>query len=120
VSEVRFFRSDLYKETYLSKILPNPSLKAKFRDFMEIKRQNPRQQFGGSDTACAARAPLGNAIPNLRHAHITQDLSVVYRVAGNDISLYGFFTHADLGTGTPANIRRQAAAATRLSNQSFI
>jgi mRNA-degrading endonuclease YafQ of YafQ-DinJ toxin-antitoxin module len=118
MADVKFFRSDLYKETYLSKILPNPSLKSKFQDFMEIKRQNPRQPFGGSDTAFASKAPLGLAIPNLRHAHITQDLSVIYRVAGNNIYLYGFFTHADLGTD--GNIRRQATAATRLSNQSFV
>jgi mRNA-degrading endonuclease YafQ of YafQ-DinJ toxin-antitoxin module len=118
--EVLFRRSDLYKDTYLTKVLPYPSVKNKFRDFMEVKRTNPNQPFGASDKPFRSSGNFISAIPGLRHAHITFDLSIVYRVEGNQVFLYGFFTHDELGTGQPANINRQKSAATRFSNTRFI
>ena len=116
---VVFRRAGLYKETYLDKVLANPKIKAKFRDFMDTKRQNPNQPFGASDKPFVAAGHFARALPGARHAHITHDLSIVYKVVGNQVFLYGFFTHDELGTGQPANMNRQKNTATRLSNQSF-
>lgn len=117
--ETVFRRGDLYKETYLNRVLPYPPIKKKFRDFMEIKRANPNQLFGSSDKLFLSSGNFINQVPGLRHAHITFDLSIVYKVVGNEIYLYGFFTHDDLGTGQPPNLNKQKSAAKRLANQTF-
>lgn len=116
---VVFRRSSLYKDTYLSRIKSNEKLKAKFRDFMEVKRTDPQQPFGSSDKSFIGAGNFAKAVPGLRHAHITFDLSIVYKVVGNEVYLYGFFTHDELGTGQPPNMNRQKSTATRFSNQSF-
>jgi len=117
--EVVFRRSELYKQTYLSRVRDNAALKRKLHGFMEAKRTNPLQSFGGSDAPFVSQGPIGVQVPGLRHCHFTQDLSLVYRVQQNQVFLYGFFTHADLGTGTPGSIPRQRSAGQRFSNQNF-
>lgn len=114
-----FMRGDLYNATYAVKVQPYPAIRKKFRDFMELKRSNPTAPFGGSDKTFNSDGFFSAAVPGLRHAHITFDLSIVYKVVGNQIYLYGFFTHDDLGTGQPRNINRQKNAAKRLSQQNF-
>lgn len=116
---VVFRRSELYKQTYLDKVLANPTLKNKFRDFMEVKRNNPNASFGSSDKPFVSVGHFAKAVPGIRHAHITHDLSVVYKVIGNEVFLFGFFTHDELGTGQPANINKQKSSARRLANQDF-
>lgn len=114
-----FMRGDLYNATYAVKVQPYPALRKKFRDFMELKRDNPTAPFGGSDKTFTSDGIFNSVTPGLRHAHITFDLSIVYKVVGNQVYLYGFFTHDDLGTGQPRNINRQKSAAKRLSQQNF-
>ena len=114
-----FMRGDLYNATYTVKVQPYPAIRKKFRDFMELKRANPMAPFGSSDKSFSSDGIFNSVIPGLRHAHITFDLSIVYKLIGNQIYLYGFFTHDDLGTGQPRNINRQKNAAKRLSQQNF-
>jgi mRNA-degrading endonuclease YafQ of YafQ-DinJ toxin-antitoxin module len=118
-NETVFRRSELYKRTKTERVDPYPPIRRKFREFMQTKRDNPNQQFGNNDKPFQARGYFGTRVPGLRHAHITHDLSVVYRVQGNQIDLYGFFTHDDLGTGTPANLRRQQGAASGFGSLRF-
>lgn len=114
-----FMRCGLYATTYAVRIQPYPQLRKKFRDFMELKRHNPMAPFGDSDKSFKGGLIFDSAIPGLRHAHITMDISIVYRIAGRQVFLYGFFTHDDLGTGQPKNVARQRNVAQRLSNQKF-
>ena len=114
---VTFRRCELYKETYMSRIKPYPVLKGKLRQFMEFKRNNPNQMFGASDKPFLNQGFFTAAVPGIKHAHLNQDLSIVYKVDGSVITLYGMFTHDDLGTGQPANIRKQKSMAQRLSNE---
>lgn len=114
-----FYRSDLYKETYLTRVLPYPAIKKKFRDFMEVKRNNPNQIFGASDKNFTPGGVFFTMIPGLRHAHLTPDLSIVYRVVGNQIYLYGFFNHDDIGTGQPPKIPKQKAMASKFARTVF-
>lgn len=86
---------------------------------METKRTDPNQPFGSSDTPFRSSGHFGTQVPGLKHAHITHDLSIVYKTQGNQVFLYGFFTHNDLGTGSPANMRKQSSAATQFKNQPF-
>lgn len=89
------------------------------KKFLTAKRHDPIQPYGSSDYPFIAAGPIGRAIPGLMHAHLSQDLSVVYKVEGNEMFLYGIYSHADLGTGTPPNLRRQQSVSQRLSNMTF-
>lgn len=113
---VTFRRCELYKESYFKRIKPYPPLKEKLRQFMEIKRNNPQQQFGSNDKPFVSKGFFFQAIPGLRHAHLTFDLSIVYKVDGNVITLYGMFTHDDMGTGQPPNMRKQYSKAKQFAN----
>ena len=119
-SEVVFRRSPLYKETYLARVKPYPKLREKLRQFMEFKRHNPDQNWGASDKFFKPGLKFFTTIPGLRHAHITPDLSVVYRVGQrNEIFIYGIFSHDDLGTGQPPNLKKQDIVAGKLARQPF-
>lgn len=122
-SPVKFWRAEgLFPATKIARVFTNNAIRNKFSGpggFMDVKRANPTQPFGSSDTPFTGGGKFQKAVPGLRHAHLTQDLSVVYRVDGNNIYLYGFFTHQELGTGTPGNIRRQDSMADRFSNVTF-
>lgn len=115
--ETVFRRCDTYTETYKQKVKPYESIKSKFRDFMELKRWNPTQPFGKSDKLFLGTGFFIRAVPNLKHAHITQDLSIVYKLDGGTIWLYGFYTHDELGTGQPPNKNNQRSMATRIANK---
>ena len=119
MNEVRFRRSDLYKETYLEKIQSNPKLREKFRTFMELKRSNPNAQFGAKDENFTSGGPYIKEVPGIRKARITLDINVVYKLVGNEIYLYGFFTHKELGTGQPANINREKMMAKKFATTQF-
>ena len=116
--ETVFRRCDSYKQTYLQKVKPYPSIRRKFADFMELKRWNPIQPFGKSDKLFLNHGYYIKAIPNLKHAHITLDLSIVYKLEGGTIWLYGFYTHDELGTGQPPNKHTSDAMATKFKNKS--
>ena len=120
--KVRFLMSPLFKKTYVEKTQMAPNLAAKFADFVGTKTENPVQQFGKNDTQMLSAGPLGKAVPGIRHAHLTQDLSIFYTLSGRDptvFNLYGIFSHKDSGTGNNANPRAQKSLAQQLQNQLF-
>lgn len=85
--------------------------------FKNTKEQNVNAQYGASDKPFSGEGHF----KGLSHAHLTHNISLVYRLdsAQNQFKLYGFYTHDDLGTGTPANMRKQSTVGTRLSGQQF-
>ena len=123
-SNVRFKRSESYKETYLEKVLNVSSIQRKFREFMGTKRNDPYAMFGSSDKAFKSDGAFGVEVPGIKHAHITFDLSIVYDVIQEGgmtyVRLYGFFTHDELGTGQPPNVKKQKSMATRFKNETFL
>lgn len=121
-TNVVFRRSPEYKETYMTKVKPYESVKNKFREFMEIKRNDPNQPFGKSDKHFLGDGYFSSQVPGLKHAHITADLSIVYKISGKnptEVYLYGFYTHDELGTGQPPNIRRQSSVAKSFRSYTF-
>ena len=116
---VRFKRSDEYLKTYQEKVLPHPPVRAKFREFMEAKRNNPHHPFGSSDKTFSPSGFYHKEMPDLKHAHITFDLSVLYRVENNVIYLYGFYTHDELGVGTPRKINVQKSMSKKIAKTQF-
>lgn len=84
--------------------------------FQGMKSENPASTYGATD-----RPFQGPEYTGLAHAHLTHDISLIYRYVGalNQFKLYGFYSHDDLGTGTPPNTRKKSAVGGRLRSQVF-
>lgn len=94
-------------------------LKDKLRDFLKVKSEDPTQPFA-KDTPFISSGPIGRTGLKLRHAHLTQDVSVVYRIHGKDphtIDLYGVYRHKDLGTNTSSKVNTQKQLAKKFKNE---
>lgn len=99
-----------------------PNASEKLADFLRSKKENKLQPYGSKDYPFNPKAPLGDAVPGLKHAHITQDLSVFYTIGGSNpsvIKLYGIFSHQDSGTGNAPNVRVQQTLGKSLKGQRF-
>ena len=122
---IAVFRTcNLFRQTLADKILGEPRIVTKFEDFIKIKKQNPMQPYGNNDRSFVAAGVLKSAVPGetLIHAHLDRDNSVVYSLSGRNptvIKLYGIFNHAELGTGTPGNFRKQKSMSVQFANQRF-
>ena len=119
---VRFVVCELYKKTLDEKASAFPIIKKKVDEFLKFKYENPTSNYGSSDSAFVPGGPLANAVPGLRHAHISRDLSIFYTLSGNNpknLRLYAIASHQDSGTGTPSNTKRQQSFGKRLQNQTF-
>ena len=113
-TEVQY--SQLYDKSTSTK---NPKVVDRLESFLALKSQDPTAPFGSSDTPFIAAGPLGQAIPKLRHAHLSHDVSVFYKVEGINptvIKIYGLFSHKESGTGHAPNIKIQKQLAARIKN----
>lgn len=107
---------------YLDTLTNHDSLRELVVKFMTAKVMDPLSPYGGSDTHFTPDGPIGKTGLKVRHAHITQDVSIIYRLHGSNprlLDLYGLFSHKESGTGNAANIKIQKQLAGRLSNQEF-
>jgi len=117
----KFWRSTEYRDQ-VNPENPNRvrgSVKDSLKRFLSSKRTNPQQSYGNKDYPFTSAGQFAHEVPGLMHAHLSQDLSIVYKVQGNEIYLFGIFSHADLGTGNPPNIRKQTSMARRFANMTF-
>lgn len=115
---VKFRSSPLFAETFAR----HPEIEGRLRSFLDLKTRDPLQAFGKKDETFHGEGIFNRAIPGLRHAHLTRDISVLYTIGGRDptvISLYGIFTHDESGTGQPANRKKQQSLAGKLAGQTF-
>lgn len=116
-------KCELFEKTFDKKKREYPLIAQKLAEFLAVKEQNPIMQYGSSDKPFVSAGFYSHAIPKLRHAHLTHDISVFYTISGSDpvtLKLYGVFSHDESGTGTPANMRVQKSVAAQLKNQNFI
>ena len=118
-NQTAFLRGNDFRRTYNERVLPFEVVRSKFRQFMDSKRKDPRQPWGASDKPFTPGGNFANQVPNLKHAHLTPDLSIVYLATGNAVYLYGFYTHDDLGTGQPPKQPRQKAMSVKFRNTQF-
>jgi len=119
---VAFKISPLFKKTLADLAAQNPRLIDRVEAFKNFKSQNPLASFGSSDKPLSGTGYFSKAVPGIKHAHLTRDISIWYTVSGRDpteFKLYGMFTHHDTGTGEPPNLKRQKSAAEWLKNQPF-
>jgi hypothetical protein len=112
----------LFKQTHKQQTEALPGLAKKVEAFINAKAADPLSAFGNKDTQMNSKAPLGSAVPKLKHVHLTKDISLFYTISGAntiEFKLYGIFTHKDTGTGDSPNLRTQQALAKKLASQSF-
>jgi hypothetical protein len=122
VSNVVFKRCRLYVETFSGKAVDYPVIGQKINEFLKFKSESPIGQFGSSDKPFSGNGNFTKAIPDLRHAHLTGDIMIVYTIRGKnptEFRLYGVFSHDELGIGQPSNPKKQKSAAKRIGNQDF-
>ena len=114
---VVFRASPAFKRNFEDLARANPAIIDALARFKAAKTANPLAPASGKDKAMVAGAPIGNAIPGIRHAHLDQDISIFYKLSGRDptvFKLYDIARHADSGTGNPPKIRTQSDFASRL------
>ena len=89
----------------------------KVSDFIQLKLENPTQRYGSSDTRFIPDGYLGQL--KVSHAHVSQDVSILYRIAGTPTKLFilGLYSHKETGTGTTPNNKKQKSMATKFKNQ---
>ena len=105
--------TSLFKETQ-AKYANDPRISKRFKDFIDLKSANPIAKFGSKDYPIAA-GPL----KGLMHAGMDYDVSLFYSLQGKNptvITLYGFFTHDESGTGQPQRRNRQQGLADRIDH----
>lgn len=120
-NQVVFKRADpLYYKTKELRIDHDLTARNSLHRFMALKRQDPLAPVGRSDRLFVANGYFGQAVPGIRHAHLSgNDLNLVYRIQGRTIYLYGFFKHDELGTGMPPSKRMQQSMAAQLANTNW-
>lgn len=83
--------------------------------FADYKSKTPTGRWGKSDKPFESSSPLSG----FKHAHLDFDISMVYKIDGGKLKLYGLYSHDDLGTGTPGNINKQKSMGARFNNAVF-
>lgn len=109
-------KTDLFDET-LAKYGDQAD---KLNDFLLAKTRSPIEPYGKSDTAFISAGPIGRTGLKLRHAHLSQNISVVYKIHGSNphiLDLYALMTHKDLGTSNTSNIKQQKKVSKKFLNQ---
>ena len=116
-SNVQILTGKLFAKT-LKKLGRDAQVAARLKDFIEFKKENPLQPFGGRDYPITGKSPIARAFPNMLHAHITSDVSVFYTVEGQhpvELRLYGLFRHDAIGFGNKGS----AGSGTKLQKQAI-
>lgn len=99
-----------------------PKITELLASFIKSKMADPTAPYGSSDKANPSGTPAAIAVPKIRHAHLTHDISVFYTVSGSnpaELRLYAVYTHAQSGTSRPPNPKKQASTAKRMGGQTF-
>lgn len=81
----------------------NPRVQDALQQFLFAKAKDPRAPFGGKDYPMVGKGPLSG----IKHAGLTNDISVMYEIKNNTIYLLAIGSHDDLGFGKPNNIKKQ-------------
>ena len=114
-----FKRGPDWRSTLHTKVWPNGAARKALGKFYDAKREDPRRPASNNDTPFSGGGHFSSAVPGLSHYHVTQNLSLVYRVIGNTVYLYGFYNHGELGTGQPRSDPTQKMMATQFKNTTF-
>jgi mRNA-degrading endonuclease YafQ of YafQ-DinJ toxin-antitoxin module len=118
ISNVKFTEGSLWEKSLVAAAKDTPNIVSKIAEFIKFKEQNPLTPFGNNDKQFTSGGVFKLAMPKARKAHLTSDISIIYELSGKNpiiIKLYGVFTHAELGTGQPPNLKIQKNMAKKLA-----
>jgi mRNA-degrading endonuclease YafQ of YafQ-DinJ toxin-antitoxin module len=85
------------------KHLKNSRIQDALGRFLETKGKDPLAPYGGNDYPMTGKGPLSR----IKHAKLTNDISIMYETKNNTIYLFAIGSHDDLGFGRPNNIKKQ-------------
>lgn len=108
---VRLLATNTYHTT-VSKYENNDPVTASMLEFIDFKRQTPLAPFGSKDYPFKH-----DPLKRFMHAGLTFNVSVVYTISGsnpNVITLYGIFSHDEMGVGNPGSKSKQLQTYKRL------
>ena len=113
---VKFRRSKLFNQT----LAKHKDVASKVAEFIKFKTDEPLGRFGKKDQHF-----VGGILKEtgLIHAHLTGDISLLYRRSGKNpivIDLIAIATHDELGTGQPPNMKQQKKMAKILSAEEAV
>lgn len=113
----------MYMQTSAEHILRNPFLEEKIETFLKFKVANKLVPANKNDRPSDVKKPIAKAIPGMRKAHLTFDISIWYTISDANpmiIKLYAVLTHDESGTGEPEKIPVQKSVARQMSGQEFV
>jgi mRNA-degrading endonuclease YafQ of YafQ-DinJ toxin-antitoxin module len=113
---VKFRQCELFRQTLAKH---KQEVSAKLQEFIKQKSADPMSRFGAKDQHFVAGVLRDSG---LIHAHLTHDISILYKRHGKNptlIDLYAIASHDELGTGQPANLKKQKSIVKVASNQEF-
>ena len=116
--EGNIYKGKLFDKT-VARFIKNPLVADSLDKFIAFKSANPGEPFGAKDYPMAKKAPMGRAVDGLRHAGLTSDVSVFYRIVDGDLHLFGVFSHKQAGIGNTANMKLQKQLARTMKKQTF-
>lgn len=91
------------------------------KKFIDHKKVTSLEPYGSKDYPMIKDGPIGRAVAGIKHAHLTQDVSIFYRLSGSgdtrNLHLYGIYSHKESGTGNSSNLKIQQQVGKRLSSQ---
>ena len=113
----------LYMDSSSRHIKNSPFLEEKIEKFLDYKVANKLETFGNNDKPSSVDKPIARAIPGIRKAHLTFDISIWYTISSSNpmiIRLYAVLTHDESGTGQPERIPVQKSVAKNMLRQEFV
>lgn len=116
---VQFLKSSIFNDSVIKKLRQFPDLSNKLESFIDFKKLEPTQPWGGKDKPFGGEGPIGKSLPKLRYTHLGHDVILFYEIYGRNpvnIKLYGVFSHDEVGIGQPMNIKRQKSFVSRISH----
>ena len=113
---VEIKRCQLFNETLAFHLQNTPGIARSYAEFIRTKEADPMQKYGPSDY------PMTGPFKGHRHAHLSQDVSIVYTISGANphiLKLYMVGSHVELGTSRTPNPKKQMQVAKQINRQQF-
>lgn len=113
---------ELFNETFKEHAKQNRQLISKLIEFINFKKDNPTKLYKVDKSDSNIGSVYDSVIPGIRHAHLTHDISVWYKISGmnpRELKLYALLTHDESGTGEPVKKNVARGMAKRMSGQTF-
>jgi mRNA-degrading endonuclease YafQ of YafQ-DinJ toxin-antitoxin module len=94
------------------KYIKNSRVQSALKNFLVTKASDKRTPFGSKDYPMTGKGPLSG----IKHAGLTNDISIMYEIKNNTIYLFAIGSHDELGFGRPNNINKQKSLVKKINS----